>query len=698
MSAAFELTRPELNGKYHVTVYQYGWRLGGKGASGRGPAGRIEEHGLHVWMGFYENAFRLLRECFAELDRDPAVCPIADWEDAFFKDQHIGVSDRNRDGEWVHRTAAFPWADGLPGDPIDVESPFTVAGYLQHTATLLSTLLIGVQTADNTSVRLEPGEVPTAKSADELAESISDLLRISASTTAAVLVELMSKLQVAMRLIPLFPDVLRKPALAILQRFQGELENLVAQNDELRFKWEIIDLVLAIMVGIVSDRLITDPRGFDAIDDKECLDWLQEHGASARAVRSSFVRGLYDLAFAWGADGPDPGLAAGQAIRGSMRMLFTYRGALFWKMRAGMGDVVFAPFYEALKARGVTFRFFHRLENVRLSEADASTDDGQHIRALEFSVQSELNGNDEYEPLIDIHGLPCWPAEPDWSQLSDGEIKKAEGWEFENFWDQRCDQKISLEVTKDFDFVVLGVGIGVVPHVCGEIIESNEEWREMVKHVKTVETQAFQLWMSSRTDQLGWDKPPPTITAYVNPFNTWADMGHLIPVEDWPQPPGALAYFCNNHPDDPSLDPSSPEYPLRRDAQTRRNAIRFLNHHIGALWPDAVDGEGRFRWELLVAADPSSDSAHNDESRFATQFWVASTHPSDRYVLAPPGSLQYRISPLEVTYDNLTICGDWTACGFTEGCVEAAVMSGRLAAHAIAGRPALEDIVGYDHP
>ena len=70
MAAAFELTRPTHRGKYQVTVYQVGWRLGGKGASGRGPADRIEEHGIHIWMGFYENAFRLLRECYAELNRE----------------------------------------------------------------------------------------------------------------------------------------------------------------------------------------------------------------------------------------------------------------------------------------------------------------------------------------------------------------------------------------------------------------------------------------------------------------------------------------------------------------------------------------------------------------------------------------------------------------------------------------------------
>ena len=48
---AFELTAtPELRARHSVTVYQLGWRLGGKGASGRnaGHGNRIEEHGLHV--------------------------------------------------------------------------------------------------------------------------------------------------------------------------------------------------------------------------------------------------------------------------------------------------------------------------------------------------------------------------------------------------------------------------------------------------------------------------------------------------------------------------------------------------------------------------------------------------------------------------------------------------------------------------
>ena len=53
---------------------------------------------------------------------------------------------------------------------------------------------------------------------------------------------------------------------------------------------------------------------------------------------------------------------------------------------------------------------------------------------------------------------------------------------------------------------------------------------------------------------------------------------------------------------------------------------------------------------------------------------------------------------MDNTYDNLTIAGEWTHSGDNTGCVEAAVMSGRLAAHAIAHVPPREDIIGYDHP
>jgi uncharacterized protein with NAD-binding domain and iron-sulfur cluster len=249
---------------------------------------------------------------------------------------------------------------------------------------------------------------------------------------------------------------------------------------------------------------------------------------------------------------------------------------------------------------------------------------------------------------------------------------------------------------------VLGVGIGAIPHVCREFLARDARWRAMVDKVKTVPTQAFQIWMREDMPRLGWTAPPVTLSAFVNPFDTWSDMGHLVVNEDWKREPRSVAYFCNVL-KDPAVEPdrSDTGYPEVRRDEVRANAVHFLNHHIHHLWPHAVVRPGEFRWDLLVdpaAQAPSDTSAAPSEHSFSSQYWTANVNPTDRYVLSLPGSLRYRISPLDNTYDNMTIAGDWTDCGFNSGCVEAAVMSGRLAAHAIAQFPPLEDIVGYDHP
>ena len=59
---------------------------------------------------------------------------------------------------------------------------------------------------------------------------------------------------------------------------------------------------MASIRGIVRDDVLT--KGFAAIDDREFLDWLRSHGASADALKSPVLIGGYDLAFAF--RGGDP--------------------------------------------------------------------------------------------------------------------------------------------------------------------------------------------------------------------------------------------------------------------------------------------------------------------------------------------------------------------------------------------------------
>jgi uncharacterized protein with NAD-binding domain and iron-sulfur cluster len=273
---------------------------------------------------------------------------------------------------------------------------------------------------------------------------------------------------------------------------------------------------------------------------------------------------------------------------------------------------------------------------------------------------------------------------------------RLEGRDFESWWDTRRVATRTLRVTEDFDFVVLAVGLGAVPYVCRELVTRDPRWRAMVDRVRTIPSQAFQLWLRDDMPGLGWSGPAVHLSGFVEPFDTWADMRHLIARERWTEAPGALAYFCNAMADlegEPRRADAS--YPARARAAVRENAIRFLEHEVHHLWPRATDAYGRFRWDLLVGED---GAGRVGADRFATQYWTANVNPSDRYVLTLPGSARFRISPLDRTYDNFTIAGDWTANGFNVGCVESAVIGGRLAAHALGESPPLEAIVGYDHP
>ena len=101
LAAVWGLTQdPDWKQKLDFTVYTLGWRLGGKGATGRDATqgNRIQEHGLHLWFGFYENAHAMLKQVMAELDR-PASAPIRTWEQAMLPHNQFAM-EQTFNGEW----------------------------------------------------------------------------------------------------------------------------------------------------------------------------------------------------------------------------------------------------------------------------------------------------------------------------------------------------------------------------------------------------------------------------------------------------------------------------------------------------------------------------------------------------------------------------------------------------------------------
>ncbi|MCA3068796.1 MAG: NAD(P)-binding protein [Rhodocyclaceae bacterium] len=117
MATVFALTdRPGWQERYDITVYQPGGRLGGKGAAGRNEdrGDRIEEHGLHLWSGFYENAFWMMRKAFAELERPPSA-PVATLHTAFKPRHFAGLGSESR-GDAIFWSGYLPQDPGQPGD------------------------------------------------------------------------------------------------------------------------------------------------------------------------------------------------------------------------------------------------------------------------------------------------------------------------------------------------------------------------------------------------------------------------------------------------------------------------------------------------------------------------------------------------------------------------------------------------------
>ena len=134
--------------------------------------------------------------------------------------------------------------------------------------------------------------------------------------------------------------------------------------------------------------------------------------------------------------------------------------------------------------------------------------------------------------------------------------------------------------------------------------------------------------------------------------------------------------------------------------EVRANAIKFLNRDIHHLWPKAKRRSGEFRWDFLVIRTKTTERKKptRRRARFDTQYWTANVNPSDRYILSLPGSLEYRISPLDNTYDNLTIAGDWTDCSLNVGCVEAATISGRWRRMRFPSHPPLKKLSDLTTP
>lgn len=749
LTAALALTDPEnpRHAEYELTVYQIGWRLGGKGASGRNAARaeRIEEHGLHIWFGCYDNAFRQIRRVYGELGRPPDA-PLATWREAFKPHGAIVINERTAQG-WGSWLYTIPTNDMLPGEgnlvlpPWEyvtlairfmieavegsrhasptgdqhIDLPGPIGRLVNDLTSDLATELVGL------GLRLLHAAHRAADRSDRASDALADRLGASRHGALRWLGDLFDEVSDAVE------DGARElglnaasTLLSWFMRWMWErVRGSVATDAADRHLWIMLNFAYANLRGALRDGVIE--RGFDHLNDYDYREWLGRWAFDDGRLMldSAYMLSIYDAMFAY-EDGdnrippgevfpPKAKLEAGSAIRCGLRQFLCYKGAAVWKMQAGMGDTIFGPIYEVLRRRGVRFQFFHRVRAITPAA------DGRSVERVLIGRQATLTPEQAdrggYDPMIDIKGLPCWPSEPRYEQLAEGDELRERRVDLEGYAGDWPDvAELELRAGRDFDAAVLGISIGALPYIARDLIAASPRWRESVEQIKTIRTQGLQLWLDETAYELGWTTMErPIGGAYaVTPLSAWADFSHLIAREDWPARawPQTLSYFCGPMRDEPPLQdqgfgPVAPPAGLDQRVQNEAayaTAREFVRGYISPIYPNAAvmrdKTEVDFRWPRLVDAERD---APEDERRLRSQFWKANVQPSERYVLSVPGSSRYRLPAHDPEgFANLYLAGDWIDNGLNVGCVEAATMGGLLAASALGGYPRRQDIVGLD--
>lgn len=681
LSAAFYLTEEAgWSDKYEITVYQQGWRLGGKCASGHdmrpGYGHRIYEHGLHIFAGFYDQAFDLLRRAYEVVDR-PDDHPNKTVWDAFSPEDTIALVDPS-DPDFPNLVwyMDFPPNNETPGQDLSVAP---VAVMIQR---MVSTLITG---APN---RVQ-AKAPWGSASPSLLDSAFQLLGDFIRKTEAELTELVDAFLIH-QLIHALEEQMKA---AHTQKLDPDT-TLMAE----RFLLSAY-LVQSVLHGIAEDDVIN--KGYNVLDKYEWTEWVYKNAYAVASKQSSIwgtpearakqlvswtpINSLYDYVFGFGNSGDVnmPSFAAGTALRSGMLMI-SYKGHFFWKMRGAMGDVVIAPLYLALLKRGVKFQFFSRITALNIDPT------APEVASIDYVRQAVLKDADvAYDPLIEvpIPGWPAdrplegWPAEPLWEQIAEGERVRASGRDFEA---EHADAPGTDDVVQqlrfgvDFDKVILGISVGGLKQICASFPERlpASNWGKMFDAITLTRTCAMQLWLTRTMDDLGSQSSHRTLTGAAQPYSSWSDMSHLLSRETWDgvERPRAIAYFCGQI--------MGPENGVGADRKAYDLAIDWLKSSSALYWPRATSANSPYSFDTSLIYDPDPSAGGDVLSR---QYIRANCNPSDLYVQSPKNSVYTRMDADQSGLTNLYLTGDWTLNGLNSGCAEAAARSGWRCAQAIAG-------------
>ncbi|MEQ8765395.1 MAG: NAD(P)-binding protein [Planctomycetota bacterium] len=685
LSAVHELTRePGWQDRYDITVYQLGWRLGGKARSGRNAARgqRIEEHGLHILLGFYGMTFRLLWDAYEYVGERGlgSGAPLGGLKSAIRQMPSWQLQEHfpGHDPEWVHWPNRF-WTNALyPGEERRARADFFAASFVRAFWGKLR------------------GPRPGTRDRPRLRR------RVSAHGRALLPGALISSCSAGATFV--FCLLVVAPVLVVIAKLNALYHHRVRtpkSSPRLRRAFYNIDLMCALLRGRIASfwRLRKpDAAGYRELDGEDFIDWLRRYGLTeVSAERSPLLKNLYKTI----AHNTST-LAAGAALYTVSRLMFTWTGCPQYLMNAGMGDVVVAPVYQMLRDRGVRFRFFHRVTNLRLAE------NGEGIEAVEMVRQCRLADEDRgYDPLIPVQGrlerpIDCWPSEPLWDQI----VTRVDGQDLrqlppeaglESFRDIPGQTDATIQRGRDFDVILNAIAIGAHAEIASELMAKDAAYDAFVRRgaQNAVEPAGGQVWLKRSAQELGWsahDQPglgrepgPILCGTYLDPIAGYTDMSQTLAAEDHgDDAPSSVAYFWGERADIPAsfFDDE------RLDEQS--HLAGYLEDHMAHFWPKAYR-EGRFLWDEVVHAEKGASG----RDRIRDQYLPDLPSSSDRYNRVPAGSTATRLGAGDL-YERwgLILAGDHTRTRFCIALVEGACESGIRAANVIAGRPETYRTIG----
>ncbi|MEZ4312232.1 MAG: NAD(P)-binding protein [Polyangiaceae bacterium] len=546
--------------EYDITVYQLGWRLGGKTTTGRGRHQRIQEHGIHVLMGWYDNTFRLLRSVYDERRRDglDPDSPLQTWEQSVVATNVMSMPQYDaRARKWAGWTLVFPRNHTVPGGP-----PVSMMELVKEAVVLTIELIFGIDPPPLPAA-VPPGDdgspavkMPKDLSGDQLAKWIASRLDVKTNLFAT------AGKDDARRAVKALVGDIDRPAdyrikignrtahprdhlfsfLADLVKWLNKLASMVEQalqdaiallkralGSLLRDVNVVLDAVLAALDAIAPfgswlqhiilmlDFLLVNVRGlfatvydprtgkfdFQRVDPYDYREWLLMNGGNKALVDSVIVRFFYTGTFSNLVGGEKGGLiSAAVALRG-MFSFVGYKTAPVFLLTAGTGDTFVMPVYQVLKSRGVKFEFFSKVESLTPGA-------GGDIESVSIGIQVDLkNPAAGYQPTIEVGpgaNITAWPAKPLYDQIDPAQAAELikNDIDLESPWSPwtNVGRKV-LQKGTDFDTVILGIPVGALSTVCKELIDTNVRWKNMVLNVKTTATQSLQIWAKPTMEELG---------------------------------------------------------------------------------------------------------------------------------------------------------------------------------------------------